>query len=365
MNPTCAWPECQPYCGDEQRAACVAAIAFPAAASLAPQQEPGHPATPVPSEPQDGGCVAEDAVERAAKARAWEAFNTKRAPRDDAELDEYWAWLQPHERTCFINAAGTKPAEPARHPQIHDALAAIATLTPERFIDRFIVGEGDDSHWNAPDLQAFLGSRPYGSMYDQGFNDGREVGRSEAEPACKLRDYGFNEGPWTYKNQPGNVGAWAMGSACRKAAEDPNCGDYIDRGLILLRELQAEGFGVYAIGVKEPEPARVGGEAVGEIVPRYRGNTVVQLFDADSLPVGTKLYTTPPAMRVNPEAVEWQIRRKPRSSDEWYSWEQVWTEARAKVVAAECEADGVGCEVRALGVIESVATPQQEDCGHG
>jgi len=75
-----------------------------------------------------------------------------------------------------------------------------------------------------------------------------------AQEGYKLRDYGFNEGPWTYQRQPGNVGAWAIGTACRKAME-PSAGDPIDRGLILLRELQAEGFGVYAIGVKEPAAA--------------------------------------------------------------------------------------------------------------
>ncbi len=49
----------------------------------------------------------------------------------------------------------------------------------------------------------------------------------------------------TYKNQPtDNVDVWRLGAACRKAADDPKCGDYIDRGLILLKELQAQGYGV-------------------------------------------------------------------------------------------------------------------------
>lgn len=51
--------------------------------------------------------------------------------------------------------------------------------------------------------------------------------------------------PWTYKNQPSdNLEASRLGTACRKAAEDPKCGDSIDRGLILLRELQAAGYGI-------------------------------------------------------------------------------------------------------------------------
>jgi len=50
----------------------------------------------------------------------------------------------------------------------------------------------------------------------------------------------------TYRNQPDNVGAWRLGEACRRAADLP-AGDYIDRGLGLLKELQAKGFGVIAL----------------------------------------------------------------------------------------------------------------------
>lgn len=50
---------------------------------------------------------------------------------------------------------------------------------------------------------------------------------------------------FTYRNQPtDNVLAIRLGAACRFAADDRNCGDLIDRGLILLRELQDKGFGV-------------------------------------------------------------------------------------------------------------------------
>lgn len=45
-------------------------------------------------------------------------------------------------------------------------------------------------------------------------------------------------------NQPGNVDAWRLGEACRAAADEPKCGDPIDRGLILLRELEAKGYGI-------------------------------------------------------------------------------------------------------------------------
>jgi hypothetical protein len=60
-------------------------------------------------------------------------------------------------------------------------------------------------------------------------------------------DMGFRNGPVTYANQPDNLIAWRLGEACRKAADDPNCGDYIDRGLILLRELEARGLGIVRI----------------------------------------------------------------------------------------------------------------------
>lgn len=50
---------------------------------------------------------------------------------------------------------------------------------------------------------------------------------------------------FTYKQQPtDNLDAWKLGEACRKAADEPKCGDHIDRGLILLRELEALGYGV-------------------------------------------------------------------------------------------------------------------------
>lgn len=41
-----------------------------------------------------------------------------------------------------------------------------------------------------------------------------------------------------------NLLAWRLGDACAKAAADPKAGDLIDRGLILLRELNARGFDV-------------------------------------------------------------------------------------------------------------------------
>ena len=61
----------------------------------------------------------------------------------------------------------------------------------------------------------------------------------------------YREKPFTYKNQPGNVEAWRFGEACETAAHDPQCGDFIDRGLILLRELQAKGYGIVRLNPGE------------------------------------------------------------------------------------------------------------------
>lgn len=53
-----------------------------------------------------------------------------------------------------------------------------------------------------------------------------------------------NRRAYTYDHQPGNVKASRLGSACLQAAA-ASAGDTIDRGLGLLKELQAQGFGVF------------------------------------------------------------------------------------------------------------------------
>lgn len=59
-------------------------------------------------------------------------------------------------------------------------------------------------------------------------------------PPTKRRAY-------SYKHQPDNVGASLIGQACEDAYKLP-AGDSIDRGLGLLKELQARGYGVYMLG---------------------------------------------------------------------------------------------------------------------
>lgn len=76
-----------------------------------------------------------------------------------------------------------------------------------------------------------------------------------------------------YTNQPGNVECWSLGEACRKAADDQKCGDCIDRGLILLRELQAKGFGVVktAAGAELAAPPQASAPAAPDQSNRSSG----------------------------------------------------------------------------------------------
>lgn len=69
---------------------------------------------------------------------------------------------------------------------------------------------------------------------------------------CKLGLYGkAYDAPgtcraYTYADQPDNGGAWQLGGAVM-AANQNSGGDYIDRGLGLLKRLQERGFGVFEI----------------------------------------------------------------------------------------------------------------------
>lgn len=54
----------------------------------------------------------------------------------------------------------------------------------------------------------------------------------------------LHRGAYTYTGrQPDNLDAWRIGEAC-SAAASASAGDPIDRGLVLLRELEAKGFAV-------------------------------------------------------------------------------------------------------------------------
>lgn len=75
---------------------------------------------------------------------------------------------------------------------------------------------------------------------------------------CKLGRLGAAyDGPqtryaYTYTDQPDNVGAMKLGRAAAINATR-NHGDEIDRGLHLLLQLQAEGFGVFQIAADHIE----------------------------------------------------------------------------------------------------------------
>lgn len=56
---------------------------------------------------------------------------------------------------------------------------------------------------------------------------------------------------FTYTSQPcDNVIAWRIGEACSKASH-ASAGDYIDRGLSLLKELQRKGYGIADISAAQ------------------------------------------------------------------------------------------------------------------
>lgn len=56
------------------------------------------------------------------------------------------------------------------------------------------------------------------------------------------------------KNQPNNINAWRLGEIAAKTMAELNCGDTIDRGLILMRELEAKGYGIVSLGTSMPAP---------------------------------------------------------------------------------------------------------------
>lgn len=116
------------------------------------------------------------------------------------------------------------------------------------------------------------------------------------------------------RGQPGNVDASRLGEACRRAAEKPG-GDYIDGGLSLLKELEAQGYGVFRFtktgipAAQEAEIRKPDGYAY-----RYRDawgsdQTVVQFNDGRELngskPIEAVAYYLgdPPAKQPEAQAV--------------------------------------------------------------
>lgn len=77
---------------------------------------------------------------------------------------------------------------------------------------------------------------------------------------------------FTYEHQPGNIDASRLGRATNAAAV-ASAGDSIDRGLSLLKELQAIGFGVFQIGPPAPMQAAQQEGEVPQLVRYGRGST--------------------------------------------------------------------------------------------
>ena len=60
---------------------------------------------------------------------------------------------------------------------------------------------------------------------------------------------------YTYAEQPGNVASSKLGRAL-ETARRCSAGDNIDAGLVLLKALQGEGFGVFQLGAEYTHPPR-------------------------------------------------------------------------------------------------------------
>lgn len=79
-----------------------------------------------------------------------------------------------------------------------------------------------------------------------------QTGQVPVIQVCKLGTYGKaydlpeTKRAYTYDEQPDNLGASRLGRAATSASA-ATAGDHIDRGLVLLRELQAKGFGVFEL----------------------------------------------------------------------------------------------------------------------
>lgn len=170
-------------------------------------------------------------------------------------------------------------------PAIFDAISAIGDILPHR--DCLVI-ESDwpeyDTAWRMIEARVTgqagsmvecplrCGAMYANDSYGAGFIEGSGIcpDCDAAMPAkdivrtvqvCKLgtsgKAYDAPEAKraYTYADQPDNLAASKLGRANVKASL-PCAGDSIDRGLLLLRELQDQGFGVFEL---TPAPAQ-GGE---------------------------------------------------------------------------------------------------------
>lgn len=81
-----------------------------------------------------------------------------------------------------------------------------------------------------------------------------QSGQVPAIQVCKLGIHGKaydlpeTKRAYTYAEQPDSQAAWRIGESASSASL-ATAGDLIDRGLVLLRELQGNGFGVFELDV--------------------------------------------------------------------------------------------------------------------
>lgn len=103
---------------------------------------------------------------------------------------------------------------------------------------------------------------------------------------------------FTYDNQPtDSVDCWKLGAALRKAYEEPRFGDPIDRGLILLRELQREGFGAVRLEAHAVSPWRPMRTAPKD------GTAVLVLVEGSDVPRAVRWLAGPDAQHATAETI--------------------------------------------------------------
>ncbi|MBJ2150651.1 hypothetical protein [Paracoccus sp. IB05] len=134
---------------------------------------------------------------------------------------------------------------------LYNAMKSPAALTAQP------VAHGDDAIAAGLFMEAVTGSQPVAH---------EPVAILRLSIERKIGMYGAAyDGPqdaraYTYQHQPGNQPAWKIGQAASAAAQD-RAGDYIDKGLGLLRHLQDAGFGVFSLVKDEaatPAPVEAG-----------------------------------------------------------------------------------------------------------
>jgi hypothetical protein len=98
--------------------------------------------------------------------------------------------------------------------------------------------------------------------YQEGYEHGSRNAQPKQEPvACFIGakgsafDLPTTKRAYTYAEQPGNVAASKLGRSL-ETAKRCSAGDGIDAGLVLLKALQSEGFGVFQLGAEYTHPPR-------------------------------------------------------------------------------------------------------------